>query len=60
MGKTSWQVKKKYNGKVYKRIAVDLDKELVDEFKAKCKAEDVPQAEVIRDLIKTWLADRPE
>lgn len=55
MGKTSWQVKKRYNEKVYGRIAVDLPKQLVQDFKEKCKAEGISQAEVIRTAIERWL-----
>lgn len=54
MSKTSWKVKKRYNDKVYKRIAVDLPRDLVDEFKAKCKADDVSQAEIIKRAIEQY------
>lgn len=55
MGKTSWQVKKKYNQKVYKRISADLPKDLVDDFKELCKAKDISQAQVIKELIEDWM-----
>ena len=36
MGKTSWQVKAKYNAKVYGKLQVDLPKELKEEYRKKC------------------------
>ena len=57
MGKTSWQVKKRYNDKVYKRIVADLPAEIVDRFKDKCKAEQVSQAQVIKEAIEEYLKD---
>lgn len=58
MSGTSWKVKNRYNKKHYKRIVVDLDSELVDAFKEKCKEQDIKQAEVIRNAIKDWLKER--
>lgn len=55
MGGTSWQVKKRYNQKVYKRISADLPKDLVDEFKELCKVKDISQAQVIKELIEEWM-----
>lgn len=55
MGETSWQVKKRYNQKVYKRISADLPKDLVDDFKKLCKVKDISQAQVIKELIEDWM-----
>ena len=55
MGETSWQVKKRYNQKVYKRISADLPKDLVDDFKELCKVKDISQAQVIKELIEDWM-----
>lgn len=55
MGKTSWQVKARYNAKHYKRVSVDLPVELVEKFKAKCKEEGISQAKVIREFIEEYL-----
>jgi len=48
-------VKARYNKKVYSRIAYQLPKELVAEFKAKCKEEGVSQAQVIKEAIEAFL-----
>ena len=58
MTRTSWQVKKRYNDKHYKRIVADLEAELVDEFKAECEKQNISQAKVIRQAIIDWLKER--
>lgn len=55
MGKTSWQVKDRYNKKAYGSIYVLLPKDLVSEFKEKCKEEGISQAQVIREAIDRFL-----
>ena len=55
MRNTSWKVKNRYNKKHYKRIVVDLDADLVDQFKGKCKEKGIKQAEIIREAIKDWM-----
>lgn len=45
----------KYNKKAYHQISVRLEKNLVEQFKAKCDAENRPIADVIRQLLKTYL-----
>lgn len=55
MGKTSWQVKQRYNNKVYGVIAVRLPKDLVKEFKEKCKVENISQAQVVREAVERFL-----
>ena len=52
---TSWQVKKRYNEKVYKRVAVDLDKELVEEWESRIKEDGIGKSEFIRNAIRTYL-----
>ena len=52
---TSWQVKQRYNDRVYSRIQVQLPKETVDEFKRKCKQLDISQASVILNAIEKFL-----
>jgi len=37
MGNTSWEVKQRYNEKVYSRLGFQLEKDLVAAFKAKCE-----------------------
>lgn len=46
----------KYNQKAYSQIAVRLEKELVEQFKAKCLAENQSQADVIRWAIIEYLS----
>ena len=55
MGKTSSEVKERYNSKVYDKITVRLPKELVSAFKAKCAAEGTSQAQIIREAIEAYL-----
>lgn len=57
MSKTSWQVKEKYNKRVYGRIYCLLPKELVTEFKQKCKKQGISQAQVIREAIERFLGE---
>lgn len=56
MSNTSWKVKAKYNKKVYKRVAVDLDKELVAKWEEKLKADNISKAEFVRTAINSYLA----
>lgn len=55
MGKTSWQVKKKYNDKTYGRISADIPKELAEQFKARCKENGVSIASVIQEAVEDYL-----
>ena len=54
---TSWEVKKRYNDRVYGRIGVSLPKEIVDAFKAKCESSGISQASVIQDAIEKFISD---
>lgn len=55
--KTSSAVKRRYNNKVYAQIKVELKKDLVADFKAKCVATGTTQASVIRDAIEKFLSE---
>lgn len=57
MGKTSWQVKQRYNEKVYSRIGVQLERDLVEAFKTKCSERGISQASVIREAIERFLEE---
>lgn len=50
---TSWQVKRKYNKKKYKRVIADIEKELVEEWERKLNG--MSKAEFIRRAIKEFL-----
>ena len=54
---TSWQVKARYNKKVYKTVTAQLDKNLVARWEEKLKAEDLGKAEFIRRSIKAYLGE---
>lgn len=54
---TSWQVKQRYNNKVYAQIGVQLPKDLVAKFKEKCEEYGVSQASVIREAIEKFLKE---
>ncbi|MDD7725888.1 MAG: ribbon-helix-helix protein, CopG family [Bacteroidales bacterium] len=53
--KTSTEVKRRYNEKVYSQISVSVPKETAAAFKAKCAAEGIPQAQVIKRAIEEFL-----
>ncbi len=55
--KTSTDVKRRYNEKVYKRIYLQLPNELVDAFKNKCIKLNVSQASVLKEAIEKFLGD---
>ena len=54
--KTATAVKTRYNNKVYDVISVRLPKDLVAEFKEKCTEKGIPQAQVIRAAVESFLA----
>ena len=53
--KTSTEVKTRYNQKTYDVIAVRVPKEMAEAFKAKCTAENIPQAHIIKRAIEEFL-----
>ena len=53
--KTSSAVKQRYNDKVYSPVSVKLPKALVASFKEKCIAENISQAQVIKEAIEAFL-----
>ncbi len=53
--KTSTKVKTRYNQKTYDVISVRVPKETAEAFKAKCAAEGVPQAQIIKRAIEQFL-----
>ena len=53
--KTSSAVKTRYNEKVYDNISARVPKELAAAFKAKCAAEGIPQAQIIKKTIEEFL-----
>lgn len=55
--KTSSAVKNRYNNRVYGSIIVRIPKEQAEAFKAKCNAEGIPQAQVIKRAIDQFLED---
>ena len=53
--RTSTAVKRRYNEKVYTLLAAQLPKELVAEFKEKCRSEGVSQASIIKQAIADYI-----
>lgn len=53
--KTSTEVKRRYNEKVYDVISIRIPKETAKSFKEKCAAERVPQAQIIKKAIEEFL-----
>ena len=54
--RTSTAVKRRYNEKTYTMLAAQLPKQLVAEFKEKCKSEGVSQASIIKSAIQQYLS----
>lgn len=55
--KTSSAVKQRYNQKTYGAITAYVPKDMAVAFKAKCAAEGVSQAQIIKRAIETFLAE---
>lgn len=53
--KTSTAVKARYNQKTYDVISVSVPKATAQAFKAKCAAEGIPQAQVVKRAIEEFL-----
>lgn len=54
--KTSSAVKQRYNEKVYDIISARIPKDLAAAFKAKCAAEGISQAQIIKKAIEEFLS----
>lgn len=54
--KTSSAVKQRYNQKTYGAVTAYLPKDLAAAFKAKCVAEGIPQAQIIKKAIEEFLS----
>ena len=54
---TSTEVKARYNAKVYSGVYYQLPKQLVADFKAKCREKGVSQAEVVKEAIIKFLEE---
>lgn len=54
--KTSTEVKRRYNKKTYTIISASIPKETAAAFKAKCVAEGIPQAQIIKRAIDDFLS----
>ena len=55
MGKTSWQVKQKYNDKVYKQISFRVKKELAESFDETLKRTGDSKASVLKKAIENYI-----
>ena len=53
---TSTSVKRKYNEKTYTNIRVAVPKQLGEDFKEKCKIENISMASVIKKAIEDFLS----
>ena len=53
---TSTAVKRRYNEKTYTQIVASVPKEMAAEFKKKCKEEGIPQAQIIKQAIESFLS----
>lgn len=57
MGKTSTQVKNRWNAEHYTRISVSIPKEDGEKFKEKCQQLNVTQAEILKEAVYRFLED---
>lgn len=55
--RTSSTVKNRYNKKVYTTVAAAIPKDMAAAFKAKCEAEGIPQAQIIKAAIQQFLGE---
>lgn len=54
--RTSTEAKRRYNEKTYTLISASVPKETAAAFKAKCAAEGIPQAQIIKKAIEDFLS----
>ena len=54
--RTSTEIKRRYNEKTYTLISASVPKETAAAFKAKCAAEGIPQAQIIKKAIEDFLS----
>ena len=54
--KTSSAVKQRYNQKTYGAVTAYVPKEMATAFKAKCAEKGIPQAQIIKQAIESFLA----
>ena len=57
MGKTSWQVKDRYNKKSYHRVGTQIPKDLAEKFDVKYKAEGISMTEVIKRGMEKFIKE---
>lgn len=55
--KTSTEVKRRYNEKVYTRLVVNVPKDTAAAFKAKCIEKGIPQAQIFKAAISQFLEE---
>ncbi len=53
--KTSSEVKRRYNNKVYSTVRAELPKDLVEEFKKLCSDKGISQASVLKKAIEEFI-----
>ncbi len=54
MGKTSSQVKQRYNQKTYRLFGANISKELAESFTEQLKKDGISKAEFIRNAIENY------
>ncbi|MDR1891683.1 MAG: hypothetical protein LBQ48_01540 [Oscillospiraceae bacterium] len=60
MGKTSAKSKRKYNNGAYTVVRAELDKELIAQWKAALKEDELTQAGFIREAMQKYLNERKD
>ena len=54
--KTSSAVKRRYNQKAYGSVTAYIPKDMAEAFKAKCAAEGISQAQIVKKAVEAFLA----
>ncbi|MCD7873154.1 MAG: ribbon-helix-helix domain-containing protein [Clostridiales bacterium] len=57
MSQTRYEIRKKYNDEHYEQITFHLKKDLVRNFKRKCKENGITQSSIIREAIESFLEE---
>lgn len=58
--RTSTEAKTRYNSKTYDVISIRVPKDMAADFKAKCTAESIPQAQIIKKTIEKFINRKEE
>ena len=58
IGKTSSEVKNRWNAKHYKRLTISLPKEDAEAYRKKCEKEGITQSHILKEAVYKFLGDK--